>query len=60
MQIVQVGLRYVIEGSDTYENKDLIKSIGFKWDSEIKKWWTDEFEKFKQLDCEMLLIKTNL
>ena len=57
MKIVRVGNRYILECE--YEERQYPKQAGFKWDSDIKKWWTDDYEKCKKLDCIVTLAKNN-
>jgi hypothetical protein len=54
MKINQIGNRYILDCE--YEERKYPKEAGFKWDSEIKKWWTDDLEKCKKLDCKISLI----
>ncbi|MEM3846539.1 MAG: SNF2-related protein [Candidatus Parvarchaeota archaeon] len=38
---------FVVESR--YEEKDILKSFGFRWNPEIRRWWTDDYKKVNNL-----------
>ena len=40
-------------GGDTYENKDVIKASGFRWDPNVKKWQTTDIKVVEKLLTSM-------
>jgi hypothetical protein len=54
MKIVQVGNLYIVENYKHTKRGQLIKA-GFKWDAEIKKFFTNDIEKAKLIGCDIVV-----
>ncbi len=47
MQLIEQGSRFV--AVSTYEERDIPKAAGFRWDPAKKQWWTDRQDKAARL-----------
>jgi hypothetical protein len=54
MKIVQVGNLFIVENYKHSKRGQLIKA-GFKWDDEIKKFFTNDIEKAKLIGCDIVI-----